>query len=65
MTGIVALWPMDWSHAKTNQSLGITNSHQQMQQHKGRLRDECAAKQAAFQTLVKAGRILPDSGRTR
>ncbi|WP_139347827.1 hypothetical protein [Nocardia donostiensis] len=65
MTEIDTMWAPGWPHEAPDQPLSITEAHQAMQRHRSCLREECARKRAAWDTLVDAGRIKPDVGRTR
>ncbi|MFF0487870.1 hypothetical protein ACWDSJ_19430 [Nocardia sp. NPDC003482] len=66
MTGFHAsVWPLGWPHEAPEEPLSVNEAHLTMQRHRGCLREECPRKRAAYQTLVEAGRIRPDSGRTR
>lgn len=50
-------------HAAPELPLGVSEAHSTMQRHRGCLREDCPRKQAAYQVLVEAGRIRPDSSR--
>jgi hypothetical protein len=66
MTEIPTVWPtIGWPHEKPEQQLSITAAHLDMQRHRSCSREHCARKRAAWQTLVDARRITPDSGRIR
>ncbi|MCM6774234.1 hypothetical protein NDR87_12200 [Nocardia sp. CDC159] len=58
-----SIWPHGWPHEAPEQPLSVSEAHRTMQRHRGCLREECPRKQAAYQTLVEAGRIRPDSSR--
>ncbi len=57
-----ALW---WTHDAPVGPLTPDHAHTIMQMHVECRVDDCPRKRAAFRTLVEAGRIKPDSGRTR
>ncbi|MGW0247916.1 hypothetical protein ACWDYH_14910 [Nocardia goodfellowii] len=46
-------------------SSSLTAAHNAMQVHRECSVGECDAKTAAFYTLKDAGKLVPDSGRTR
>ncbi|RDI48239.1 hypothetical protein [Nocardia mexicana] len=52
-----------WHHDAPHQPFTVKSAHQVMRQHKRCRREDCARKRAAWQTLVEARRITPDSGR--
>jgi hypothetical protein len=53
-------WPPGWSCSRPERSLTIAEAHLTMQMHR---EHSCARKRAAFETLIAAGRITPDSSR--
>lgn len=52
-------------HTAPERTYTVDEAHRTMRQYVDCLRHECARKQAAWETLVAAGRIVPDTGRTR
>ena len=54
-----------WEHAAPARPFPPTQSHRVMQAHRTCRRQECPRKRAAYRTLVRAGRLHPDSGRVR
>ncbi len=60
-----SIWPIGWPHEAPERPLSVNEAHLTMQRHRGCLREECPRKQAAYQALVEAGRIRPDSSRAR
>ncbi|WP_024802891.1 hypothetical protein [Nocardia sp. BMG51109] len=54
-----------WTHEAPDQPLAVDDSHRILQQHRDCDVKDCPRKRAAWQTLVEAGRIKPDSSRTR
>lgn len=46
-----------------DRDLGIHEAHMTMQRHRGCRADECSRKAAARQTLIRAGRMRPDTSR--
>lgn len=61
----IEMWAQDWPHDKPDHPLSLPEAHQAMQQHRACLREHCARKQAAWERLVEADHIVPDTGRTR
>ncbi|WP_280393266.1 hypothetical protein [Nocardia wallacei] len=57
------LMPVGWDHSAPAQPLTVPNAHRVMQQHRSCLRADCPRKRAAWQTLVEAQHVTPDSGR--
>ncbi|BCK57217.1 hypothetical protein NWFMUON74_49890 [Nocardia wallacei] len=57
-----ALW---WTHNAPIGPLTLDHAHAIMQMHVECSVGDCPRKRAAFRALVEAGRIRPDSGRTR
>ncbi len=53
-------WPPGWSCSKPDRALTVAEAHLTMQMHR---EHSCARKRAAFETLIAAGRIKPDSSR--
>ncbi|WP_169810970.1 hypothetical protein [Nocardia amamiensis] len=54
------VWPKAWACDRPEQPLTIVDAHRAMQLHR---EHDCARKRAAFEVLVAAGRITPDSAR--
>ncbi len=52
------------AHAAPDEELTIEQAHRETQTHRNCLAEECPKKRAAFQRLVKAGRVVPDSARS-
>ncbi|MEU5758587.1 hypothetical protein [Nocardia sp. NPDC047648] len=52
-----------WSHVAPQMPLSVEEAHVTMQQHRGCRAAECPRKDAARQTLIKAGRMKPDTSR--
>ncbi|WP_280371212.1 hypothetical protein [Nocardia wallacei] len=59
----VSVWPQGWPHEAPDEPMTITEAHWTMQRHRSCDRGECPRKSMAYQLLVEAGRIRPDSGR--
>ena len=59
----VSVWPIGWPHEAPEGPMSVNEAHAAMQRHRSCRRDECPRKRAAYQALVEAGRIRPDSGR--
>ncbi|BCK56751.1 hypothetical protein NWFMUON74_45230 [Nocardia wallacei] len=57
------LWPNGWPHETPDHPLSVHEAQKIMQRHRGCSTDECPRKAAAWQTLVEAGKIKPDSSR--
>ncbi|GAA5065469.1 hypothetical protein [Nocardia callitridis] len=53
------------SHSVPPNPLTILEAHQLMQDHRVCRVDGCACKRCAWERLVDAGRIVPDTGRAR
>ncbi|GAB2690376.1 hypothetical protein GCM10027089_09860 [Nocardia thraciensis] len=53
-----------WTHTAPARPFTITQAHRVMQLHKACRREDCPRKRAAYQTLLDARRLKPDSGRT-
>lgn len=60
-----SLWPLGWPHEAPEEPLTVAEAHLTMQRHCSCQREKCPRKAAAYQTLVEAGRLTPDTGRTR
>ncbi|TLF82570.1 hypothetical protein [Nocardia cyriacigeorgica] len=60
-----AMWPAGFPHDAPERPMGLVEAHRTMQRHRGCRVDECARKAAAWEVLVAAGRIKPDSGRSK
>jgi len=58
------LRPVGWTHEAPDHPLTVAGAHRIMQQHRACDREDCARKSAAYEALVEARRIRPDSGRT-
>ncbi|BCK58425.1 hypothetical protein NWFMUON74_61970 [Nocardia wallacei] len=56
-------WPNINPHAAPREPLTVDGAHETMQRHRGCTVGGCPRKSAAYQTLVDAGRLRPDSGR--
>ncbi|WP_280361546.1 hypothetical protein [Nocardia wallacei] len=52
-----------WNHEAPRHPLTVRGAHLEMQRHRICQREDCPRKRAAYQTLVEAGRLMPDSGR--
>ncbi|MBH0779941.1 hypothetical protein [Nocardia bovistercoris] len=61
--GRASIWPHTWTHEAPDGALGVDEAHREMQVHRNCRLDGCARKATAFQTLIEAGRVVPDSGR--
>lgn len=57
------IWPTSWSHDAPDRRLGVPDAHREMQVHRHCRLDGCARKAAAFQVLIEAGRVVPDTAR--
>ncbi|MEV2225546.1 hypothetical protein AB0E01_37570 [Nocardia vinacea] len=53
-------WPKAWTCGPPDQPFTLADAHLAMQLHRDH---DCARKHAAFDALVEAGRIHPDSAR--
>jgi hypothetical protein len=53
-------WPAEWTCATPTHPFTLADAHHWMQAHRDH---DCARKRAAFDALVAAGRIAPDSFR--
>lgn len=58
-------WSRCVYHTAPASPLTIDEAHRIMQLYRSCLRHECSIKYAAWSTLVEAGRIVPDTGRTQ
>ena len=54
-----------WTHDAPARPFTAAQAHRVMQAHRTCRRQECPRKRAAYRTLVRAGRLHPDSGRVR
>lgn len=54
---------MAYTHTAPSRPFTVQQAHRAMQQHRNCRRDDCPRKRAAYQTLVDARHIRPDSGR--
>lgn len=61
----MTVWPIGWPHEAPDRPFSVADAHRVMQGHRGCQRDECLRKRAAYDTLVGAGHIKPDSARAR
>ncbi|BCK53416.1 hypothetical protein [Nocardia wallacei] len=52
-----------WAHQAPAEPLTTSHAHRIMQQHRDCPVQDCPRKSAAWYTLVRAGKIKPDSGR--
>lgn len=59
----LGLWPDGWPHEAPDRPLTVPDAHKTMQRHRGCRVDECPRKQAAWRTLIDAGRLNPGSDR--
>ncbi|RBO84300.1 hypothetical protein [Nocardia puris] len=57
------IWPSSWTHDAPKHFLTPDEAHRDMQIHRLCRLDGCARKAVAFQVLIEAGRVVPDSGR--
>ncbi|MEV0359544.1 hypothetical protein AB0H71_26165 [Nocardia sp. NPDC050697] len=51
------------THSAPDGAFSVGEAHREMQVHRDCRLDECARKATAFQTLIDAGRVTPDSAR--
>ncbi|WP_157978810.1 hypothetical protein [Nocardia aurea] len=58
-----SIWPHTWTHEAPDSPPDVDEAHREMQVHRNCRLDGCARKAAAFQTLIEAGRVVPDSSR--
>ncbi|MBF6175907.1 hypothetical protein IU476_31035 [Nocardia blacklockiae] len=54
-----------WTHDAPAEPFTPNQAHKAMQQHRECPVEDCDRKRTAFQTLIEAGRVKPDSGRIR
>ncbi|MFD8244590.1 MULTISPECIES: hypothetical protein [Nocardia] len=59
----MGLWPTGWPHEAPEHPLSVPEAHATMQRHRGCRADGCPRKAAARQTLIDAGRMVPDTAR--
>ncbi|WP_216902106.1 hypothetical protein [Nocardia alni] len=52
------------SHSAPNRPLSLERAHRVMQVHAGCSTEDCRHKRAAYETLVNAGHLVPDSSRS-
>ncbi|GAB2709683.1 hypothetical protein GCM10027089_36460 [Nocardia thraciensis] len=52
-----------WTHEAPDGPLTVGEAHRITQQHRDCRLEDCPRKRTAWQTLVEAGKIKPDSGR--
>ncbi|RDI47023.1 hypothetical protein DFR68_10918 [Nocardia mexicana] len=52
-----------YTHAAPGRGFTVPQAHRAMQQHRTCRREDCPRKRAAYQALVDARRLRPDSGR--
>ncbi|RDI55460.1 hypothetical protein [Nocardia mexicana] len=52
-----------WTHEAPDYPVTVAHAHRIMQQHRACDRADCLRKHTAYQVLVEAGHIKPDSGR--
>lgn len=57
------LWPAGWPHEAPDEPFTISAARHVMQIHRECDRFDCARKMSAWNTLVEARVIVPDSGR--
>ncbi|WP_067475513.1 hypothetical protein [Nocardia amamiensis] len=62
-SGDVGLRPTGWPHEAPDHPLSVSEAHWTMQRHRGCRADQCPRKAAARQTLIDAGRMVPDTSR--
>ncbi|TLG03250.1 hypothetical protein FEK35_21650 [Nocardia cyriacigeorgica] len=58
------LWPIGYPRDAPDKPMPVLDAHLTMQRHRSCRVGECPRKSAAWMTLVEAGRIMPDSGRS-
>ncbi|RDI41754.1 hypothetical protein DFR68_1302 [Nocardia mexicana] len=54
-----------YTHTAPGRPFTVPQAHRAMQQHRDCRREDCPRKRAAYQALVEARHIRPDSGRAR
>ncbi|MBB5918378.1 hypothetical protein BJY24_007290 [Nocardia transvalensis] len=59
------LWTAELTHEVPGYPVTVAAAHRIMQQHRACDRDDCPRKRVAYQVLVEARHIKPDSGRIR
>ncbi|WP_280369362.1 hypothetical protein [Nocardia wallacei] len=57
------LWAVGWTHEAPEYPVTVATAHRIMQQHLACNREDCPRKRVAYQVLVEARHIKPDSGR--
>ncbi|APE33882.1 hypothetical protein BOX37_07755 [Nocardia mangyaensis] len=57
------IWPYSWTHDVPDQPFTADEAHREMQVHRICRLDGCGRKAVAFQTLIDAGRVRPDTSR--
>lgn len=57
------LWPIGWPHEAPEHPMGVLEAQLAMQRHRECRKEDCRRKAAAWQTLVEARKIRPDTGR--
>ena len=57
------IWPYSWTHDAPDQPFTADEAHREMQVHRTCRLDGCDRKADAFQTLIQAGRVTPDTSR--
>lgn len=57
------IWPHSWTHEAPDQPFMVDEAHRAMQVHRTCRLDGCDRKAVAFQTLIEAGRVTPDTSR--
>lgn len=57
------IWPHSWTHDAPDQPFTADEAHREMQVHRSCRLDGCGRKAVAFQTLIDAGRVTPDTSR--
>ncbi|RDI53896.1 hypothetical protein [Nocardia mexicana] len=58
-----SVWPVGWPHEAPDRPMSVSDARHSMQRHRDCYREDCPRKRAAYQTLVDAGHIKPDSAR--
>jgi hypothetical protein len=58
-----ARWPVGWPHDAPDRQLSVYESQRTMQLHRDCEMPSCPRKSAAWQVLVEAKKIQPDSSR--
>lgn len=57
------IWPYSWTHDAPDRPFTADEAHREMQVHRSCRLDGCDRKAVAFQTLIEAGRVTPDTSR--